>query len=517
VHAGSWELSNLICASLDFPFNLFVRVQKFPRLNGLLESLRLQKGCRLIRRQNQLRAAIEVLRRNEALGMTVDQGGKQGLPVPFFGKNASMATGAMKLARAYGCAVVPAFYTRVRGAHIKAIVAPALELVVTEDEDADIRNNLCAAIKVFENFIRAYPAEYLWTYKVWKYSTQAQAVILSDGKTGHLRQSEAVAQAWTRVQVRSGRQAQVVVIEVRYKNSFMRALMALGLRSARGCLHPDTLHALERVSADAVISCGSSVAAVNDVFAQACGARAISVLRPSLPSMRRFDLVVMPRHDNPPARSNIAVTEGALTALTPESASAQAAFLRGVIGERAPQARSALGFLVGGDTAHFTLTEAYVSRCVKGLLDWCAAHRCMLLVSTSRRTPVAIETFLRTRLQNDPRCALLLIPRTQNYPFAVGGILGLSRVAVVTPESISMISEAASSGARTLVPCASDARCGKRHERFLARAAAQGYVRTVAPSQDLAGALEQAWREADTAPLLNDRCVLERALGRVAG
>jgi len=36
VHAGSWEFSNVICANLGFAFNLFVRGQRYPRLNRLL-------------------------------------------------------------------------------------------------------------------------------------------------------------------------------------------------------------------------------------------------------------------------------------------------------------------------------------------------------------------------------------------------------------------------------------------------------------------------------------------------
>src|SRR3989338_993119 len=36
VHAGSWELSNIISAILAFPFKLFVRGQKYPRLETLL-------------------------------------------------------------------------------------------------------------------------------------------------------------------------------------------------------------------------------------------------------------------------------------------------------------------------------------------------------------------------------------------------------------------------------------------------------------------------------------------------
>jgi len=101
VHAGSWELSNIICANLGFPFSLFVRAQKFPRLNALLNLYRAQKGCKLIQRQNETRQLIQELKANSSMGMTVDQGGRNGMLVKFFGRTASMSTGAVRLGLKY--------------------------------------------------------------------------------------------------------------------------------------------------------------------------------------------------------------------------------------------------------------------------------------------------------------------------------------------------------------------------------------------------------------------------------
>ena len=122
VHAGSWELSNIICANLGFSFSVFVREQKFTRLNALLNSYRRQKGCKLIERQNQTRQLIEALKNNEAIGLTADQGGSLGELVTFFGKDASMATGALKLALKYDSVILPAYYTRVKGPYIKTVI-----------------------------------------------------------------------------------------------------------------------------------------------------------------------------------------------------------------------------------------------------------------------------------------------------------------------------------------------------------------------------------------------------------
>ncbi len=78
MHEGSWELSNIICANLGLPFMLFVREQGFPRLNALLNSYRVKQGARIILKQTGPRQLIEALNSNQSVGLTIDQGGKNG-------------------------------------------------------------------------------------------------------------------------------------------------------------------------------------------------------------------------------------------------------------------------------------------------------------------------------------------------------------------------------------------------------------------------------------------------------
>ena len=74
-----------------------------------------------------------------------------------------------------------------------------------------------------------------------------------------------------------------------------------------------------------------------------------------------------------------------------------------------------------------------------------------ILMTTSRRTPSAIEQIILKELKNFERCSLCIIANQRNIPEAVGGILGLSDLVIVSGESISMVSEALSSGKRTIV------------------------------------------------------------------
>ncbi|MCX5669509.1 MAG: lysophospholipid acyltransferase family protein [Candidatus Omnitrophica bacterium] len=193
VHEGNWELSNIICANLGFPFVLFVRDQGFPRLNELLNYYRLKQGAKIIHKNTGVRQLIEVLKSNQSIGMTTDQGGRYGQLVNFFGKEASMSTGAVRLALKYDCAIIPVFYTRIKGPYTKVILDQVFTATPSADPQNDLRQNLQRLISIYEKYIRQYPHEYLWTYKIFKYGKEKEIMILGDGKTGHLRQSESVA------------------------------------------------------------------------------------------------------------------------------------------------------------------------------------------------------------------------------------------------------------------------------------------------------------------------------------
>ncbi|MDD5730460.1 MAG: ELM1/GtrOC1 family putative glycosyltransferase, partial [Candidatus Omnitrophica bacterium] len=368
-HAGSWELSNIVCANLGFPFNLFVQEQRMPRLNRLLNSYRVQKGCKIIQKKNQTRRIIEVLRNNESIGMTVDQGGKTGVGVKFFGKDASMSTGAVRLALKYGSPIIPAFFARQQGRFVKIILAPPFEVRDTGNPEEDIRDNLQELIHIYEKFITTYPQEYLWTYKIWKYSKERNILILNDGKTGHLRQSQSLAGTVKEYLREKNISANTETADVKFKSKFSRkALSFCGCLSGKyvcqGCLgcmkaflSPASYGYLTSRKPDIIISCGSSLAAVNLMLSRHNLAKSLVVLKPSLLPASSFDLVVMPKHDNPAKRKNIAVTQGALNLIDAGYLEEEAGKFLKTSGLDPKAGRSYIGLLLGGQTKSFHLEK----------------------------------------------------------------------------------------------------------------------------------------------------------------
>jgi len=524
VHEGSWELSNIICSCLGFPFSLFVRTQNLPRLNGLLNRYRSQKGCLIIERRNQNRQLIGELERNRAIGMTVDQGGKGGLAVDFFGREASMSTGAVKLALRYSATLVPAFYVRERGSHIRIILEPPFELQRTGDFKEDVFVNLQALVRIFEKHIRTYPQEYLWSYKIWKYSRQKRILVLTDSKTGHRRQTEALVSVTTEYLAEKGMGAQSATVEVKFKNRlsvlrcasrawFCGRYACLGkLEGLKGLLSEDTYRTIVSQKPDIVISCGSSVAPLALIVSRENLSTSMVVMRPSLVSSREFDLCVIPGHDRAQPGKNTAVTFGALNLMTPAYLKRAASLL-----PDAPQAQNGfngpvVGLLLGGESRDFSFSEADCAELIAQLKGFLEEVDGRILVTTSRRTSSAVEQKIKESFGTYPRCRLLVIPNEKHVSHSAGTILAHSTFAVVTPESISMLSEAASSVPYVLT--FRPKRLGRKHTLFLRRMQEANFLR-IREIPDLGKELKDLWQRRPPVSRLDDRSLVKQALRRI--
>lgn len=494
IHEGSWELYNVICKSvMSSGFSLFVRQQdKFPRLNRLLNSFRRNQGCQIIEKGDQTRQLVELLEAAKPVGMTVDQGGKGGVLVEFFGRDASFSSGAIRLAIKYDALIVPAFYARLKGLKGKIIVKPPLEMKKTGDLQKDIRDNLQNLALVFEGLIREYPREHLWTYKIWKYSKRRKIAVLSDSKAGHLRQAQALSGIVSSYFKENGIETVNEVIMVDFKNRFSRSAIALigclaGKYSCQGCLRclkvllrPDSYQRISAARPDIVISCGSSLAAVNSLFSRENLSKSFILMKPPLLSLNRFDLAVISRHDHPPIRKNVVVTEGALNSIDQEYLSVQAERLSREQGIGRGESSFYIGILIGGESRNFHLDEGSVACVVSQVKLVAEKYNAGILLTTSRRTSGRVEELLKIELKDYPRCKLLVIANEKNIPGAVEGILGLSRIAIVSGESISMISEAAASSNYVLV---FGSVLEKKHRIFLKHMAEDGYIFISAPGE----------------------------------
>ena len=531
-HFGDWELSNLTSPMHGFPITVLVREQKMKRLNELLNRLRESKGCKVVRKGMSTKNILKALYAKEMVGILSDQdAGKNGMFVDFFGRPTSCHYGAFEIAKRTGALILPNFIVRTNGPYHKLHLEPYIdfresnpssnsgfdpELVEGPAGADDIRENLQKFVKLEESYIRKYPEQWLWLHKRWKSTPQKTVLVLNDGKAGHLNQSLSVAS-----QIRKARQTQgykpeetkIVIVDVKFKNKLSRTALGpcAGLASwrchgcmgcMRACLDKGSYDTLMKTYSDFVVSCGSSLAAANIFMSIENNAKNIVIMKPNIPgALGKYKLAIIPKHDNPPKAKNVLVTSIAPNLIDKEKLAADGELLKKRVNLKSDRV---IGLLMGGDNAEFNLTKDVAGKVVESLLKACDDLDAELVVTTSRRTSAAVETLVKDKFKNNPRCNLLVIANESNPTEALGGILALAKVVVVSGESISMVSEAISSGKKTVIfELEKKTPQITKYEWALKGLEGDGYL-IIAKQGGLGKALDEAWKDSTPRRELKD-------------
>jgi KDO2-lipid IV(A) lauroyltransferase len=99
--------------------------------------------------------------------MLVDQKMNDGVPIPFFGRDAMTAPAVAQFATRFKCPLVPARVERLNGANFRVTVYPPMEFPHTEDGHGDNRLLLIRINEVLESWIRERPDQWLWVHRRW--------------------------------------------------------------------------------------------------------------------------------------------------------------------------------------------------------------------------------------------------------------------------------------------------------------------------------------------------------------
>lgn len=494
MHYGSWELASMLGHSLGHPYKVLVKPQtKFSKLDELLNSYRQCCGSVVLERGMGTRDFLKSLKENAVIGLVVDQGGRDGVLVPFFGRQASMSVGAVRVGLKLGVPVCFSIIIRENGPHHRLIINKPLTLEKTGDPDQDVKLNLQKIAALMEQYIRENPAGYVWFYKIWKYSNDAVTMILNEGTTGHLRQSQAVANLLIRGLAERKITSRLETFDVVYKSEWAERLMMIfsalpgvfprrtRLKFVKWCLSRDSFRKLMSVKPDFIISCGSAAAPLNVLLSREHDCKSIVVLKPGMIATGKFDVVILPQHDGGISRNaNIVVTRGAPNLITPEYLDGQKEALLSRFSHLKSGDNFRIGLLLGGDTRNFVLTEQRVKVVAHQIKEIAEEISADILITTSRRTSVKVENLLQREFKKHARCRFLVLANRDNVPEAVGGILGLSDIVVVSGDSVSMISEAASSGKKVVVfPVENRSLLASeksKHNQFVEQLNTRGYI-----------------------------------------
>lgn len=229
--------------------------------------------------------------------------------------------------------------------------------------------------------------------------------IVSDGKPGHVNQSQGLAEALARITA-----AEIHILPAL---SAWRAALALLFRRSPGKAFPEP---------SLIVGAGHATHMTLLAASRAHGGRAVVLMKPSLPR-RWFDLCILPRHDGIAADASTLVTEGALNRIRPAT-------------DRDPQQGL---LLIGGPSPHFQWDGDAIQLQIKSILARTPDMRWTL--TTSRRTPAEFLAELPTYPN------LTVAPHTATPPDWLPAQLARCGVVWVSPDSASMVFEALSAGA----------------------------------------------------------------------
>ena len=164
-HLGNWELSAYAHALLTEPMNVVVRPLDNRSFDGVVEERRALSGNRIIGKKDAARDILRALKRNEPVGILIDQNVtfEEGTFIDFFGTPACAGTAFARIAAHSGAAVIPgfAFWNAVERRYVLKFY-PLVE--ITGDAIEDTRR----IHTVIEAAIREHPEQWLWLHRRWK-------------------------------------------------------------------------------------------------------------------------------------------------------------------------------------------------------------------------------------------------------------------------------------------------------------------------------------------------------------
>ncbi len=168
MHYGNWELCTVPGHRAGFKQYHFYRAPNNPYVDAMLGDLRkaLHQEGFLAKGSDGARQAVVLLKKNFHIGMLVDQKQDEGIPAPFFGRDAMTTTAPAALARRLDVPIVAARAIRQNGAYFK-IMVHEFEIAKTDDRQADVITTTKQINAMLEDWVREYPSQWFWVHRRW--------------------------------------------------------------------------------------------------------------------------------------------------------------------------------------------------------------------------------------------------------------------------------------------------------------------------------------------------------------
>jgi KDO2-lipid IV(A) lauroyltransferase len=167
-HIGNWELLSPVAFDRGVDLSIVYRHTNNPIVDKMIEALRTPHSAERIAKG--VRGGIKIigaLRRGGTVAMLIDQKQNNGIPVPFFGRDAMTSPAIAEIALKYNVPLIPARIIRTKGANFRSIIYPPLQFEKTGDHKADVLMLMTKMNAVIEGWIRECPEQWFWVHRRW--------------------------------------------------------------------------------------------------------------------------------------------------------------------------------------------------------------------------------------------------------------------------------------------------------------------------------------------------------------
>ncbi|WP_105326980.1 lysophospholipid acyltransferase family protein [Acidaminococcus provencensis] len=169
-HMDNWEWLGAALALNGFPLSAVEKPQPNPVYSDFMNELRRGVGQEIFARgTNEILGCARAMKKGRMLGLIADQdGGYNGIFVPFFGKMASTPEGPAYFARKFKAPVVPIFIVRKpSGYGHQVIVKDPIYYEDTGNREKDDYRITLQMTQEVEKIIWQYPDNWIWFQHRW--------------------------------------------------------------------------------------------------------------------------------------------------------------------------------------------------------------------------------------------------------------------------------------------------------------------------------------------------------------
>jgi KDO2-lipid IV(A) lauroyltransferase len=167
-HLANWEMLPILGEEVGIDGAAVVRPPNNPYVADWVARQRSINGPHtLIAKHNAARHMLSQLRGHKVLYMLVDQKLREGITVPFFGREAPTTPAPAALALKFGARIILAANRRLPGSRFHVTVLPPLDFTPSGDEARDVPALTAAITARIEDIVRADPGQWLWIHNRW--------------------------------------------------------------------------------------------------------------------------------------------------------------------------------------------------------------------------------------------------------------------------------------------------------------------------------------------------------------